>query len=141
MWVGFNTVWLEYENIERAAGETKWSFWKLAAYAVEGIVSFSTVPLRIATVTGCIVSAMALIYMVVRVVIAMIWGNPVAAIRPCWRLCCASGGSSCSALRYFRRVRRADVHGTKRRPIYIQKESILNNSSFLKKKRSKRLRL
>ena len=44
MWVGFDTVWLEYENVERAAGETKWSFWKLMRYAIEGIISFSVAP-------------------------------------------------------------------------------------------------
>ena len=78
MWVGFDTVWLEYENIERAAGETKWSFWKLVRYAIEGIVSFSIAPLQIATAIGSVVSALALIYMIIRVVIALIWGNPVA---------------------------------------------------------------
>lgn len=46
-WVGFNTKWLEYENVERIAGETKWSFWKLFKYSIEGIVAFSTVPLLI----------------------------------------------------------------------------------------------
>ena len=76
MWVGFDTVWLEYENVARAAGETKWSFWKLAKYAIEGIVSFSTAPLQLATAAGSIVSALALFYMVIRVVIALIWGNP-----------------------------------------------------------------
>lgn len=47
-WVGFNTKWLEYENVERRAGETKWSFWKLLKYSLDGIVAFSTVPLSIA---------------------------------------------------------------------------------------------
>ena len=52
-WVGFNTKWLEYENVERRAGETKWSFWKLLKYSLDGIVAFSTVPLSIASVLGC----------------------------------------------------------------------------------------
>ena len=51
-WVGFRTKWLEYENIERAAGETKWSFWKLFLYSLDSIVAFSTVPLSIASVMG-----------------------------------------------------------------------------------------
>ena len=53
-WVGFKTKWIEFENIERIAGESKWSFWKLFYYAIEGIVAFSTVPLTIATVIGLI---------------------------------------------------------------------------------------
>lgn len=53
-WVGFKTKWIEFENVERIAGESKWSFWKLFYYAIEGIVAFSTVPLTIATIIGLI---------------------------------------------------------------------------------------
>lgn len=63
-WVGFKTKWIEIENSERAAGVTTWSFWSLLAYAVEGIVSFTTVPLRIATILGAVVSIIAFIYTV-----------------------------------------------------------------------------
>ena len=52
--VGYNTKWLEFENVERVAGETKWSFWKLFLYAIEGIVAFSTAPLAIASIVGFI---------------------------------------------------------------------------------------
>lgn len=62
-WVGFETKWLEYENSKRVAGETKWSFWKLFRYAVEGIVGFSTVPLRFATVTGVLTSMFAFMFL------------------------------------------------------------------------------
>ena len=54
-WVGFKTKWIEFENVERAAGETKWSFWKLFRYALEGIIAFSTVPLTIVSLIGVIV--------------------------------------------------------------------------------------
>ena len=73
-WVGFETYWLEYENIERVKGETKWSFWKLLLYSIEGIMAFSTVPLSIAAVVGllfCVIAFAAMIFIVVR---AMIWG-------------------------------------------------------------------
>ena len=53
-WVGFNTKWIAYENVERAAGTTKWSFWKLFIYALEGITAFSTAPLAISSITGII---------------------------------------------------------------------------------------
>ena len=51
-WVGFETKWLEYENVERVAGETKWNFWKLFLYSIDGITAFSTVPLSLATLAG-----------------------------------------------------------------------------------------
>ena len=68
-WVGFRTKWLEYENVERVAGETKWSFWKLFLYSIDGIVAFSTLPLSIAAMLGvfmCIVAAIAIIFIIVR---------------------------------------------------------------------------
>ncbi|HRX57242.1 MAG TPA: glycosyltransferase family 2 protein [Eubacteriales bacterium] len=123
MWVGFDTVWLEYENVERAAGETKWSFWKLAAYAVEGIVSFSTVPLRIATIAGSLVSALALIYMVIRVIIALIWGNPVAGYPSLLAIMLCLGGFILLALGVIGEYVARTYMQSKRRPIYIQKET------------------
>lgn len=123
MWVGFNTVWLEYENVERAAGETKWSFWKLTAYAIEGIVSFSTVPLRIATVAGSLVSAMALVYMVIRVIVALIWGNPVAGYPSLLAILLTLGGVILLALGVIGEYVARTYMQSKRRPIYIQKES------------------
>jgi len=126
MWVGFDTVWLEYENVERAAGETKWSFWKLAQYAIEGIVSFSTVPLRIATVVGCVVSVLALLYMLIRVVIAMIWGNPVAGYPSLLAFMLCLGGFVLLALGIIGEYVARTYMQVKRRPIYILKESKLD---------------
>ena len=51
-WVGFNTKWIEYENVERVAGETKWSFWKLFLYSLDGITAFSTIPLALSSILG-----------------------------------------------------------------------------------------
>ena len=68
-WVGFRTKWLEYENVKRVAGETKWSFWKLFKYSIEGIVAFSTKPLNFASVTGvifCILAFIGIIFTIVR---------------------------------------------------------------------------
>lgn len=127
MWVGFNTEWLEYENVERAAGETKWSFWKLMRYAIEGIVSFSTAPLQLATAVGCVVSAMALLYMVVRVVIAMIWGNPVAGYPSLLAIILFLGGFVLLALGIIGEYVARTYMQAKQRPIYILKESNLSN--------------
>ncbi len=125
MWVGFDTVWLEYENVERAAGETKWSFWKLMQYAVEGIVSFSTVPLRIATIVGSIVSVLALIYMVIRVIIALIWGNPVAGYPSLLAFMLCLGGFILLALGIVGEYVARTYIQVKQRPIYILKETNL----------------
>lgn len=75
-WVGFKTKWLEYENIQRAAGETKWSFWKLFLYSLDGIMAFSTAPLAIPLITGIVMCAAALALLVVTIVQAVV-GNPL----------------------------------------------------------------
>lgn len=77
-WVGYRTKWLEYENIERAAGTTKWSFWKLFLYSLESIVAFSTVPLSIASVMGilfCFISFVIIILIIIR---TLIFGDPTS---------------------------------------------------------------
>jgi glycosyltransferase involved in cell wall biosynthesis len=123
MWVGFDTVWLEYENVERAAGETKWSFWKLMRYAIEGIISFSVAPLQLATAVGSVVSAIALIYMVIRVIIAMIWGNPVAGYPSLLAITLCLGGFILLALGIIGEYVARTYMQVKQRPIYIQKET------------------
>lgn len=77
-WVGFKTKWIEFENVERKKGETKWSFWKLFAYSLEGIASFSTAPLAIAAFMGvlfCFIAFVAIIFVFVR---ALIYGDPTS---------------------------------------------------------------
>lgn len=76
-WVGFKTKWLEYENVERAAGETKWSFWGLLMYAVEGIVAFSTLPLVIATIIGLICCFLAFAGTLFVVIRKLLYGDPI----------------------------------------------------------------
>ncbi len=76
-WVGFETRWLEFENVERRKGETKWSFWKLLLYSLDGIMAFSTVPLSIAAFVGiafCVIAFVAMVFIIVR---TLIWGDPV----------------------------------------------------------------
>lgn len=76
--VGFKTKWLEYENVERVAGETKWSFWKLFLYAIEGIVAFTTAPLTIAAVIGLIFFMIAFALIIVVIVRTLIFGDPTS---------------------------------------------------------------
>ncbi len=77
-WVGFHTKWLSYENVERSAGETKWSFWKLFKYSMEGILAYTTAPLYLSSVMGllmCFVSFLFLVFILLR---ALLYGDPVA---------------------------------------------------------------
>ena len=77
-WVGFKTKWLEYENVNRVAGETKWSFWKLLLYSIEGIVAFSTMPLLMSAVTGMIFCILAMVFVVIIVARTIIFDDPVS---------------------------------------------------------------
>lgn len=77
-WVGYNTKWLEYKNVERVAGTTKWSFWKLFLYSLESIVAFSTVPLAIASIMGLIFFLVSFIMIVFIIVKTLTIGDPVA---------------------------------------------------------------
>ncbi len=77
-WVGFRTKWLPYENVERAAGETKWGFWKLFRYALDGIINFSQAPLNIASWMGTIMTIVSFIAIVFIVIRKLLFGDPVA---------------------------------------------------------------
>lgn len=77
-WIGFKTYWLSYENIERVAGETKWNFWKLLKYAVDGIINFSQVPLSIASWFGIFMTGLSLLTILFIVIRRLIFGDPVA---------------------------------------------------------------
>ena len=77
-WVGYETKWIEYENVQRAAGETKWSFWKLFLYSLDGIMAFSTVPLSIASLFGILFCLLSFLFMIFIFCRASIYGDPVA---------------------------------------------------------------
>ena len=103
-WVGFKTKWIEFENVERVAGETKWSFWKLLAYAIEGIVAFSTAPLVIATIIGlffCLLSFAGTAFIVVR---KFLFGDPVQGWASTISVLLSIGGGTALMYRNFRTV-------------------------------------
>ena len=77
-WVGFRTKWLQYDNIERSTGKTKWSMWKLFKYSVEGITGFSVAPLSLASVVGVLFCLLSFIMIAVIVVRTLVWGDPVS---------------------------------------------------------------
>ena len=123
-WVGFNTKYLEYENVERVAGETKWSFWKLFKYAIDGIVGFTTLPLRLATFTGIAVSMFGFLYMLYIVIKALAFGDPVAGFPSLIVIITLLGGIQLLFLGIIGEYLAKTYMETKKRPIYIIKERL-----------------
>ena len=121
--VGFDTKWIEYENQERVAGTTKWNFWKLFKYAVDGIVGFSTAPLIFASLIGLIFCLIAFIMIIVIIVRTLIWSDPVAGWPSLVCIIFFVGGINlfCSGIigEYLAKT----YLETKKRPIYIIKET------------------
>jgi len=76
-WVGYQTKWLSYENVERPAGNSKWSFWGLFKYAIDGITAFSVAPLRLVSTLGCVISLFAFIYIAITLIQTFIFGIDV----------------------------------------------------------------
>lgn len=121
--VGYDTKWLEYENIERVAGETKWSFWKLFKYAIEGIIAFTTAPLSIAAVLGvlmCIVSFIAIIVIVVK---TLAFGDPVGGWPSMVCILLFVSGIQLLCMGIIGQYLAKTYLETKNRPIYIIKET------------------
>jgi len=121
-WVGFDTKWLEYENIERSAGETKWNFWKLLIYSIDGIIGFSTMPLAIASVAGVIFCIIAFLLMLFFFVKALIWGDPVAGFPATICIVLFLGGIQLFCMGILGQYLSKTYLETKQRPIYIAKE-------------------
>lgn len=121
-WVGFKTKYIEFENVERVAGETKWSFWKLVGYAIEGIVAFTTAPLRVATIAGILVSMIGFLYMLFIVIKALVFGDPVAGYPSLICIITLLGGMQLLFLGILGEYLAKTYMETKKRPIYIIKE-------------------
>ena len=77
-WVGYRTKWMEFENVERKKGETKWSFWKLFLYAIDGIIAFTTAPLAFASILGCLFCFLACVLILAIIVRTLVLGDPTS---------------------------------------------------------------
>ena len=123
-WVGFRTKWLEYENVERAKGETKWNFWKLFVYSLDGITAFSTVPLMIASVAGVLFCFLAFAMIVFIIVRKLVFGDPVSGWPSlvCIMLFLSGVQFFCTGIlgQYLAKT----YMEVKRRPIYLVKEEL-----------------
>lgn len=118
-WVGFKTKWIEYENIERVAGETKWSFWSLLLYAIEGIVAFSTVPLIISTIIGLTCFIFSLIGIFFIVIRKVMFDDPVQGWASTISLVLFLGGIQLMCLGILGQYLAKTYLETKKRPVYV----------------------
>ncbi|MBO5070920.1 MAG: glycosyltransferase family 2 protein [Roseburia sp.] len=122
-WIGFRTYWLSYQNVERIAGETKWNFWKLFKYAIDGIVNFSQVPLSLASYGGVLltfVSFIAIIFVIVR---RLIWGDPVNGWASLVCIITFIGGIQLFCMGIMGQYLSKTYLETKKRPHYIVAET------------------
>lgn len=122
-WVGFNTKWLEYKNIERVAGKTKWNFWKLFLYSLESIIAFSTVPLAISSILGILLCIIAFIMIIVIVVKTLLIGDPVAGWPSLVCIILLMSGIQLFCMGIMGQYLSKAYLEIKNRPIYIIKET------------------
>ena len=122
-WVGFRTYWLPYENVERVAGQTKWSFWKLLIYAFEGIIAFSTTPLMIAALVGIIFFIVSFIMIIVIIVRTLTFGDPVSGWPSLVCIIFFVSGVQLFCLGIIGAYLSKTYLETKNRPVYIVKET------------------
>ena len=122
--VGFDTKWIEYENIERVAGETKWSFWKLFKYALEGITAFSTTPLILSSILGlifCIITFLAIIFIIAK---TLIFGDPTSGWPSLACIIVFVSGIQLFSIGVIGQYLSKTYLEVKNRPIYIIKEKV-----------------
>lgn len=122
-WVGFRTKWLEFENVERSAGETKWSLKKLFFYSLEGITGFSVAPLSLASVVGVLFCLLSFVMIGVIIVRTIIWGDPVSGWPSLVCIVFFVGGIQLLCTGIVGQYLSKTYLETKHRPIYILKDS------------------
>ena len=123
-WVGYETKWLEYENVERKKGETKWSFWKLFLYSIDGITAFSTAPLAVASVMGILFCIVAFLLIVITIVRKMLFGDPTSGWPSLVCIISLISGVQLFCLGIVGQYLSKTYMEVKRRPIYLIKEDI-----------------
>lgn len=125
-WIGFNTYWLSYDNVERAAGKTKWDFWKLFKYALDGVINFSHIPLDIASWSGIAMTLVSVIILILIVVRRIVFGDPVAGWASTICIIIFIGGIQLFCLGVMGQYIAKTYMETKHRPHYIISETNKN---------------
>ena len=121
-WVGYDTKWIEYENVERRKGETKWSFWKLFVYSLEGITAFSTIPLTMSAVMGAFFCVLAFIFVIVIIVRTLIFGDSTSGWPSLVCIILFVSGVQLFCIGIVGQYLSKTYMEVKRRPIYLVKE-------------------
>ena len=127
-WVGYETKWLEFENVERSAGETKWSFWKLVRYSIDGIINFSNTPLQISSYLGMILTIVSFIAIIIEVIRALVFGDPVAGWPSLVCIITFIGGIELFCMGIMGQYIAKTYMEVKRRPHYIVKKCNCKNT-------------
>ena len=122
-WVGYETKWLEFENVERSAGETKWSFWKLVRYSFDGIINFSDTPIRISSYLGLLLTVLSFVAIIIEVIRALVFGDPVAGWPSLVCIITFIGGIQLCCMGIMGQYIAKTYMEVKRRPHYIVKET------------------
>lgn len=123
-WVGYETKWVEFENVERMHGETKWSFWKLFLYSIEGITAFSTAPLALASIMGVIFCLLAFVLIIAIIIRSFIWTDPVGGWPSLVCIISLVSGVQLFCLGILGQYLSKTYLEVKRRPIYLVKEEL-----------------
>ena len=121
--VGFDTKWIEYENVKRNAGETKWSFWKLFKYALEGITAFSTAPLAISSILGLLFTIISVIFIFIIIIKTLVFGDPTSGWPSMVCIMLFMGGIQLLSLGVIGQYLAKTYLEVKNRPIYFVKET------------------
>lgn len=127
-WVGFDTKWIDYENIERAAGETTWSLLGLFRYSMEGIIAFSTMPLTVSILLGTLISIIAFLYMIFIIAKYLLYSDPVQGFATIMCAILLLGGIQLLSIGTLGKYLEKTYFETKNRPIYIVKETNIKES-------------
>ena len=126
-WVGFETKWIEYENIQRFAGESTWSVGDLTRYSIQAIVAFTTLPLSISIVLGFIISALAFIYLLFIIVKYILYSDPVQGFATTMCVILFLGGMQMILIGILGKYLENTYNETKNRPIFIIKETNIDD--------------
>lgn len=126
-WTGYETKWIEYENIERKSGETSWSFFGLVSYSIEGIIAFTTVPLSISTFFGIIISFIAFILIIFIILKKLLYSDPVAGWASTICIILILGGIQLFSIGILGKYLEKTYIEIKNRPLYIVKESNIDD--------------
>jgi glucosyltransferase len=127
VWVGFKTKWLPFVNIKRIAGETKWSFWKLLSYSMEGILAFTTAPLAFASIIGVAFCVIAFIFACIIIIKTLLWGDPVDGWPSLACIILFIGGLQLFFMGILGQYLAKTYLETKQRPVYIIKQQKLDD--------------